>query len=172
MNHSKKSMALMIFLALSAVLFLCANNDQEAVRETGTPAAGSFELTDLEGNTLTLENYRGKVIILDFWDTWCPPCRKEIPDFIALQDEYGSEGFVVIGVAFGREGVEKVKAFAEEMGINYPVAVATEEIMKSYGPIQAIPTTFILDKNGRIYQKYTGYREKSVFRNDILKLLK
>jgi len=137
----------------------------------GYHPAHDFILTDLEGDTIHLADFRGKVVILNFWDTWCGPCRLEIPDFIQLYDEYNSQGFMMIGIAGGRLGVESVQDFVQDYGINYPVVMLNQKLYDDYGPITGIPTTFVLNRKSQIVKKYVGYRQKSVFENDIKTLL-
>ncbi|NOZ56054.1 MAG: TlpA family protein disulfide reductase [Calditrichaeota bacterium] len=144
---------------------------QTATSTTSGPVAPDFQLRGVDGKIHKLSDYKGKVIILDFWDTWCPPCRMEIPDFVKLQEQYGKKGLQIIGVAFGRQGLDAVKNFMEQYHINYPVLLATMEVVQAYGGIQGIPTTFVIDKHGRIYQKYVGYRPRSVWESDIQTLL-
>ncbi len=134
--------------------------------------APDFTLKTIYEDEFHLYDYIGNVIIIDFWDTWCPPCRAEIPHFIELYEKYGDKGLLIVGIAFAREGIEKVKSFANEKGINYPVLIATTEVVKDYGGITAIPTTFILDKKGRIFEKVIGYRNKEFFEEKIKNLLK
>jgi len=111
-------------------------------------AAPAFTLTNLEGKSISLADFRGKVVVLDFWATWCPPCKREIPDFIDLQKEYGSRGVQIVGIALDEP--EKVRAFAQQNGMNYPVLLGSDEVTMRYGGIEGIPTTFIIDKSGRI----------------------
>ena len=121
-------------------------------------------------DTLKLSDFQGKVVILDFWATWCKPCRMEIPGFIELYKAYKDSGFVMVGVALDRP--QKVARFYEANKMNYPVVIGNNSIAKAYGGIMGIPTTFVIDKNGRIYRKYVGYRPLSLFKNDITALLK
>lgn len=130
--------------------------------------APKFTLTDLEGKSLSLADYRGKVVILDFWASWCPPCKREIPDFITLQKEYESRGLQIIGV--GLDEQENIASFARENGINYPVVIGNDEIVKLYGGISGIPTTFIIDKEGNVTDRFEGFTEKRVFEGAIKKL--
>lgn len=134
---------------------------------TGSGAA-DFNFIDIAGKPLKLSALRGKVVILDFWATWCPPCRMEIPGFIELQKQYGKDGLVVVGIALDDEG--KVKDYVNSNGINYQVAIGGQEIEQAYGGIQGIPTTFIIDKKGCIAGKHVGYRPKEVFEQEFLKL--
>jgi peroxiredoxin len=123
-----------------------------------------------EKDTLKLSDLKGKVVILDFWATWCRPCRMEIPSFIDLYKTYKDSGFVMVGIAIDK--VEKVKKFYKRFKLNYPVVMSNKKLELAYGGISGIPTTFVLDKSGRIYKKYVGYRPKSTFEEDIKKLLK
>ena len=147
------------------------NLQQRAASGKNLPAAYNFTLTTLEGKTVTLADYKGKVLILDMWDTWCPPCRAEIPHFIELYKQYKSSGLEILGVAFGREGEAAVRKFSADFGINYAGAVANQDLMNGYGPVNSIPTTFVIDQNGKIYQKYIGLRPKATFENDVKTLL-
>jgi peroxiredoxin len=146
-----------------------------AVKQAGAPArtdnatlAPDFTLKDLNGKAMKLSDHRGKVVILDFWATWCPPCRAEIPFFIELMKQYSKDGLVILGAAVDEAG--RVKNFYKQYGMNYQVAVADQETPQLYGGIMGIPTTFVIDKDGYIIQKYVGFRPKSVFEADFLKL--
>jgi len=131
--------------------------------------APEFSVISLAGDTLSLSKYEGKIVILDFWATWCNPCRKEIPHFIEIQKELGDKGVQILGLAFDTK--KRVKKFVSKHKINYPVAIATKKISKLYGGISAIPTTFIIDKEGKIFKKFVGYRRKEVFLEAIESLL-
>ncbi len=156
-----------VFMTAGVILLMgCSNSMSQEAGET----APDFTLSDIEGKAVTLSQNRGRVVILDFFADWCPPCRQEIPDFMSLADAYGPKSFAVIGVAV--VGKEDAKRFAKEMGINYPVLVDDGSVSNLYGPIRSIPTTFVIDKNGRIAKKYIGFRPKSTFEADIQELLK
>jgi peroxiredoxin len=132
---------------------------------TAAKSAPDFELKGLDGKTVKLSEYRGKVVILDFWATWCPPCREEIPHFIKLQKELGDEGLAIIGVSLDQTD-SPVKSFIKEHGINYPVVMGDRNLASKYGGVRAIPTTFVIDKKGEIAKKYVGYKSEEVFRGD------
>jgi cytochrome c biogenesis protein CcmG/thiol:disulfide interchange protein DsbE len=139
--------------------------------KTGDNPAPAFTLQDLTGNNISLSDFRGKVVILDFWATWCPPCIKEIPDFIELYEKYKDKGFAMLGISLDQEGIGVVKDFVEKYKVNYPILMADGQIHNKYGGITAIPTTFVIDPAGNIHKKYVGYIEKAVFEADIKKLL-
>ena len=111
--------------------------------------APDWKLKNLEGKTVELSEFRGKVVILDFWATWCIPCRVEIPRFVELQKQYADKGPVVIGVSLDEQGPEVVKKFVKQFGVNYPVVIGNEKIADAYG-IEGLPTTFVIDRHGRI----------------------
>jgi len=137
----------------------------------GAKSAPSFTLQDLNGKTVSLSDFKGKVVVLDFWATWCPPCVMEIPHFIELYEQYKDKGFAMVGISLDREGVSVVKSFARKYRINYPILMTDGRIDKVYGGITGIPTTFVIDSAGNIRRKYIGYRDKAVFEADIKALL-
>ncbi len=116
--------------------------------------APDFTLTDLEGNEHTLSDYKGNVVIIDFWATFCPPCRIEIPHFIEFYDEYKDRDLVILGIGF--DGEEKLRLFRDAMGINYPILVGDKAVAILYN-VQAIPVTFILNSEGGIIKRILGY---------------
>jgi thiol-disulfide isomerase/thioredoxin len=125
--------------------------------------APDFALENLEGEVVRLSDYRGKVVFLNFWATWCPPCRAEIPHFIDLVEQYGEDGFVVLGVDVDPRDFSKVPAFVEQQGINYPVMYDTKQISGMYGGISSIPTTFVINKEGKVVEHLVGSRPRQVF---------
>jgi cytochrome c biogenesis protein CcmG/thiol:disulfide interchange protein DsbE len=108
---------------------------------------------DLDGNEISLSDFNGKVLILNFWATWCPPCREEIPDFVEVYNEYESEDVQFIGVS--NEDISTLRSFVEDYNISYPILIDDENIMGKWG-ISAIPTTFVFDKDGQIISKSVG----------------
>jgi cytochrome c biogenesis protein CcmG/thiol:disulfide interchange protein DsbE len=131
--------------------------------------AADLELKNLNGDIVRLADYKGKVIILNFFATWCPPCREEIPDFIDLQKEYADKGFTMVGISLSKMG--DIKPFSERMGINYPVLIDDGYASAVYGPIRSVPTTFIINKDFKVVKKYIGLRSREVFEADIKALL-
>ena len=130
-------------------------------------SASVFTLTDLEGKSVSLSEFKGKVVLLDFWATWCPPCAKEIPHFIELYEQYKEQGFEMVGISVDKEGIDVIKPFVEQHRVNYPILIADGRVTQLYGGISSIPTTFLIDKEGKIQRRYVGYRDKSVFEADI-----
>jgi len=133
--------------------------------------APDFILPQLDGNSLTLSDFKGKVIILNFWATWCPPCRMEIPDFVELYENYKDEGLLVIGVNLDGGDTRPIKQFSEKYKINYPVVLGNVKVTEDYGGIRAIPTTYVIDRKGDIKKKYVGYQPRTTFEDQAKRLL-
>ncbi|GAB4293603.1 MAG: hypothetical protein Kow0098_14590 [Ignavibacteriaceae bacterium] len=133
--------------------------------------AAGFTLPGTDGKNYSLSDYVGKIIILDFWATWCGPCRRGIPDLIDIQNQYKDQ-VVVLGISLDQQNtVSDVIPFMQEFGINYPVLYGNAEVVKNYGNINAIPTSFIVDQKGFIVDKHVGLVPKSVYINKINSLL-
>ena len=141
----------------------------------GSGAIGSqapdFALTDLSGKTVHLSDFKGKVVIVDFWATWCGPCRVEIPDFVKLQSKYKDKGLEIVGLSLDADGEKAVKPFVDQHDINYTMLLANDDTAKSYGGILGIPTTFVIDRQGRIVQKLVGVMPAKTFEDTIQPLL-
>lgn len=165
-----RSTAMLMVLLFGSVA--CDHTAPATKVPIGGGQAPAFTLQDIGGKQVSLSDFKGKVVILDFWATWCPPCRKEIPHFVELQDRYGAKGLVVIGVALDDERTAgEVRAFSRRMGINYPILYGNREVMEAYGPIEAIPTTFVIDRDGRIRARFVGYQPGKVFEDAVRPLL-
>ncbi len=164
-------------LALVAIYFVIKGGTQargsdlttQLPANAGVVAAPEFRLLDLQGRPVALSAFRGKVVILDFWATWCPPCRREIPDFVSLQNQYKDQGLQIVGVAL--DEADKVHGFAEANGMNYPVLLGDDNVAALYGGISGIPTTFIIDRRGNIVERFEGFTQRSVFESKIKQLL-
>jgi thiol-disulfide isomerase/thioredoxin len=157
-----------------AIGLICLETASALAQEASPPpptAAPEWKLTDLNGKLVKFSDFRGKVLILDFWATWCAPCRVEIPHFVELQKQYGDKGLTVIGVSLDEQGSELVKKFVKRLGVNYPIVMGNEKVVQAYGGIDAIPTTFVIDRQGRIVSRHTGYDDKTVFEKEIQSLL-
>ena len=127
--------------------------------QAGLPAAPDFDLLDLEGNHVHLSDYRGKVVVLDFWATWCPPCRRAMPHLQELSDKYADQGIVVVAVSVDQGGLKAVKPFIEQQGYTFKVVLADGKVSRAYGGVSSIPTTFFITPDGRIAGHFVGYRE-------------
>lgn len=170
-----KSLSIVLAVAAVAAVAFLANREEAAESDVAVnppKPAPAWELKDLAGNTIRSADLKGKVVILDFWATWCPPCRAEIPGFIELQKEYQGKPVAIIGFSVDEGGADVVKSFGEKQGINYPIVLADEKTQKAFGDIEAIPTTFVIDTAGRIVNKHVGFTEKSEFEKEIQALLK
>jgi thiol-disulfide isomerase/thioredoxin len=163
---------LLLFVpAVQASAQTAAQQDNQAViRFVRNPdPAPEFKLSALDGKPLTLAALEGKVIFLNFWATWCGPCRAEIPDLIALQDRY-KDRLQIIGLNVDDEQAD-IQKYVEEMGINYPVAMTSNDLRIQYGGIPALPTSFVLDTEGRVVQKHVGLWNPAVYETEIRALL-
>ena len=157
------------FVSLVIAVVLLGACSQSSAIETGQTAP-DFSLTNIDGQKASLSDFKGKAIILNFFASWCPPCRGERPDFIELQKTYSDKGFTFIGVTI--VSAQESKNFAKEMGINYPVLVDDNKVSVLYGPVRSIPTTFIINKDMKVVKMYIGARSKEEFEADIKELLK
>ncbi len=178
MQHKRRIAWTLVALGGVVAVYLIAGRHEQAEHVSMRPAlppatvhgmAPDFTLPSLDGRTVSLSQFRGKVVILDFWASWCPPCKREIPDFIGLQSSYGSRGLQIVGVAL--DDPAPVREFASTQGINYPVLFGTDETASLYGGISGIPTTFIIDARGTIVGRYEGYQPREVFEQEIHKLM-
>lgn len=147
------------------------NRPNSAGTLQGKPAP-DFSLASLDGKaTLKLSDFHGKAVLLNFWATWCEPCKIEMPWFVELQKEYGPQGFQILGVAMDDASTEDIAAFAKEMGVNYPILLGKESVGQSYGGVGVLPTTFFVDRDGRIIAREFGLQSRSVFVDHIRKAL-
>jgi peroxiredoxin len=134
--------------------------------------APNFSLQTQNGKVIELSKLKGKVVLVNFWATWCPPCRAEIPDFIEVYNMYKSKGFEIVGIALDEEGWSKVAPYIEKVKMNYPVVLGSAKVVQQYGGIEGIPTTFIIDKNGYIADSQVGLLSKELLEKALKSLLK
>jgi cytochrome c biogenesis protein CcmG/thiol:disulfide interchange protein DsbE len=163
---------LLIFFAILIVIAIYEVGRHHTASPTAGSAGGShaaapgFSLPDLDGRSIELANYRGKVVLLDFWATWCAPCRDEIPHFVEFQSTYGGQGLQVIGLSMD-DSAKPVLPFYKEFKMNYPVAMGTTQVAEAYGGILGLPVTFLIDRDGKIAAKHVGAVEMPVLEGEI-----
>ena len=136
------------------------------------PANFNFTMKDVDGNQVSLESYKGKVVLLNFWATWCGPCKAEIPGFVRIQEKYRDKGLVIVGYSVD-DTAEKAKAYAAEYKMNYPILLGEgrEDVQDAYGPIWGIPASFLISKDGKVCRKHMGIAPEAVFEKEVVALL-
>jgi thiol-disulfide isomerase/thioredoxin len=136
------------------------------------PANLDFTMKDVEGKDISLQSFKGKVILLDFWATWCGPCKVEIPHFVEFQQKYGTKGLQVVGISVD-DTADKLLPYVKEMGMNYPVlqGLGHDEVQDAYGPILGIPVSVMISRDGKVCATHTGLTGKDVFEKEIESLL-
>ena len=131
-----------------------------------------FSVKDFQGREISSADLRGKVVLIDFWATWCQPCKKEMPGYQELLDRYGSKGFAVVGFKFDTmTDTEDAASFARKIGVRYPLAVAPDELKQKFGGIEGLPTTMLYDRGGILRRKVIGFEYTSSFEDDLKPLL-
>jgi peroxiredoxin len=160
----KRFLLLLFFLLISIGLISCSRNEK-GMEKPSSPEVGGvapdFVLKDIEGKDVQLSHYRGKMIVLEFWATWCPPCKATIPELIAVQTKYAGRGVVVLGVSIdeGGEIQSRLSVFSKDHKINYPVLLGTEKVINAYN-VMGIPATFLIGKDQKIISAYRGYVDR------------
>jgi thiol-disulfide isomerase/thioredoxin len=174
----KRNPLILFFVAAIVAVMLSAGIRVARTNRANASAPGlmgnlapDFELQTLDGKNLKLSDLRGKAVLLNFWATYCGPCKIEMPWFVELQNEYGPQGFQIIGVAMDDASTEDIAKFAKEMGVNYPILLGKESVAVSYGGVNALPTTFFLDRDGKLIAREFGLQSRSVFVDHIKRAL-
>ena len=143
----------------------------ELKAEAQRKQAPNFTLKDADGNAVNLTDYRGKVVLVNFWATWCGPCEAEIPWFIEFEKKYKDQGFAVLGVSMDDDGWKSVRPYVASHKINYRIMIGSELVSQQFGEIESLPTSFVLDREGRIASNHIGLVDKVDYQNEIVKLL-
>ena len=162
--------AIVVAGMLFAGLHMARRSAEPAPMTQASPAP-DFSLESLDGKITRLSDFRGKAVLLNFWATWCGPCKIEMPWFIDLQREYGSQGLQIVGVAMDDASKEDIAKFAEDMGVNYPILIGKESVGDQYGGVPALPESFLIARDGKIVDKIIGLRGKAEIEDAIRKTL-
>ena len=172
-----------VFIAIVLMLFIVNNAGSEPkegpyppnyqpISQPKTEKAADFTLPTVDGKNLKLSDYKGKVVVIDFWATWCGPCRRGIPDLVDLKKKYESKGLEVIGISVDQANTKaQVPSFVKNMGINYPIVYTNDQVPQLYGGIEYIPTSFVIGKNGNILASHQGLVSKQILESEIEKAL-
>src|SRR5579863_674771 len=153
------------------LLHIAAHSILQSRARTARSTAPDFNLRDANGRAVKLSDYQGRVVLLNFWATWCGPCQIEIPWFVEFENKYGAEGFTVLGVSMGEDGWKAVKPFLAAKKVNYPVVLGNEEVNQLYGGIESLPTTLLIGRDGRTVFFHSGLIGKGEYQREILQLL-
>jgi len=175
-SRNRKVFALLAIMAGAIMLASCSvtssGKASTRVSEFGRKLAPDFTLKDANGASVKLSDYRGKVVLLNFWATWCGPCTIEIPWFVEFEQQYKSRGFEVVGVSMDEDGWTAIKPFVAEHKVNYRVLLGTDSVSQLYGGVDSLPTTFIIDREGKFaFSPHVGLAGKDEYLNEIQTLL-
>jgi thiol-disulfide isomerase/thioredoxin len=166
----KKSMNSLRFFLVLLFAVLLAGPVNQAIAATPMPRFNLQSVTD--GKAMNSDAFQGKVLLITFFATWCPPCMQEIPSLISLQEEFGAKGFSVVAISVDQGGTKSVQKLVEKRGINYPVLMADSKITDDFGGIVGIPTSFLVNQQGNVIKNYPGYVTHNVLVEDIKQLIK
>jgi len=163
--------AVVIALMLVVGLRMARRTQPAAAVQMKGEMAPDFALQSLDGKTVHLSDFRGKAVLLNFWATWCAPCKLEMPWFVELQKQYGPEGLQIVGVAMDDASPKDIAAFAKDMGVNYPVLIGKEAVGDAYGGVQFLPESFYINRNGKVLDKAFGLKGRGEIEDGIKKII-
>jgi peroxiredoxin len=161
----------MVVALMLVFAFKLARHPSQTPGAAQSKPAPDFSLQSLEGKTVRLSDYRGKPVVLNFWATWCEPCKVEMPWFVDLQKQYGPAGVQFLGVAMDDASTKEIAAFAESMKVNYPILIGKDSVGDDYGGVQFLPETFYIDRTGKVVDKAFGLKGRGEIEDNIKKIL-
>lgn len=165
----KKAAALLVLVGLAAILYLSLHRRGPRDHGADMPAP-AITLKDLSGKTISVANYKGEVVLVNFWAVWCTPCREEIPQFVLLQEKYGRQGFQAVGISMD-DPERTLRDFCQEYKVNYPVVMGDQKIAEAFGGVLGLPSTFLIARDQRIHAKFVGATDFQKLEQEIVALL-
>jgi peroxiredoxin len=163
------ALGLMLILLFAARSFRPSRQSGLATASGNGRLAPDFELESLDGKSVRLSDFHGKVVLLNFWATWCVPCKVEMPWFVELQNKYRTEGLQVVGIAMDDASQQDLRKFTNDLGVNYPILIGTDTVGNSYGGVQFLPVSLYISRDGRLVDKVFGLKSKDEVENLIRK---
>lgn len=170
----KRNLIVLAVIALLVGVLLFAARATHSASSASTGVGGGapdFSLNTTSGKTVHLSDFRGKAVVLNFWATWCGPCKIEMPWFVDLQKKYEAQGLQIVGVAMDDSSKEDIDKFVQEMSVNYPIVIGKEQTADQYGGLPALPTTLYIDRDGKVVDRVIGLRGRAEIEETIQKIL-